>query len=460
MLCAAARMQACLNLIDPATFPLYTMPAPPLSDVLQLATQYSTNSDMLTPSGHPASGDAGDYTSLAHSLSADLPSCPPSGPVTDVQQGASAHTPSQATDAQGAGSSIHAAEVACTAAEEAETAAGDAKTALDQARAGLLAINTAVAACAGSGIDDQLGHARASAAAAVQARQEEHMAALAKMRATAEVAEAACAAAERQHGMVSAGQPETYTPNGATGGLSSTGRPTVPCVLLGLLSQVVWDNVKVTQEPMPTRAAARVARSTGASIDDLLVTTRTHHGTVVRGPCILAKVSQAECSGQGLEKGSYHLPVADVQSCTVDAKCTQVIRLLKHRSMCDCLSAFRLAFAATRRLTLASFPPPPGAAACAGSMPLPTVLSPNRAALNAQSAATMQTGGLNAADSQVWERIAPPQTMHEAVMRYGPPPPATWHGPTLLFLGTGSSEPSKYRGPSAILLQVRIPDTA
>lgn len=69
---------------------------------------------------------------------------------------------------QGEGHSIKVAEAACTAAELAETAAADAKAAMDQARVALMAIDTAIAACAGSSIGSPLGHARAEAEVAVQ----------------------------------------------------------------------------------------------------------------------------------------------------------------------------------------------------------------------------------------------------------------------------------------------------
>lgn len=71
-------------------------------------------------------------------------------------------------DVQGEGEAIQAAEAACAEAEAAEAVAGAAKAALDQARVAVVAIDTAIAACAGSGISKQLIHARAEAEAALQ----------------------------------------------------------------------------------------------------------------------------------------------------------------------------------------------------------------------------------------------------------------------------------------------------
>lgn len=71
---------------------------------------------------------------------------------------------------QDEGRAILAAEAACTEAEAAEAAAAAAKAALDKARAAVMAIDTAITACAGSGIGGQLGHARAEAEAAARVR--------------------------------------------------------------------------------------------------------------------------------------------------------------------------------------------------------------------------------------------------------------------------------------------------
>jgi hypothetical protein len=65
----------------------------------------------------------------------------------------------------------------------------------------------------------------------------------------------------------------------------------------------------------------------------------------------------------------------------------------------------------------------------------------------------------------VWAAVAPPDTEVAALESFGPRPQIpsaamgggpSWHGSRLLFLGTGSSEPSKYRAPTGILLQVRF----
>jgi hypothetical protein len=58
--------------------------------------------------------------------------------------------------------------------------------------------------------------------------------------------------------------------------------------------------------------------------------------------------------------------------------------------------------------------------------------------------------------AELWNAIAPPGCMRQALNALGPVPRGgDWSATRLLFLGTGSSEPSKYRGPSALWLQVR-----
>lgn len=61
------------------------------------------------------------------------------------------------------------------------------------------------------------------------------------------------------------------------------------------------------------------------------------------------------------------------------------------------------------------------------------------------------------ASESVWRSIAPPSDVHAAAAALGPIPTGVdWSQTRLLFLGTGSSEPSKYRGPSAMWLQVSV----
>lgn len=331
----------------------------------------------------------------------------------------------------------------------------------------------------------------------MQGRQAEHLNALAKMRTTAEAAEAACAAAERQCAVTGgAPPPQTDASAPALHPVRATHQAALPCVMLGLLSQVTWEAAAAAPQGCHDRAAAAALpyATAGAGVAAEIeagAVTRTRWGSLIRGPCLLPPPDEAGVDGgRRLHRPSL-MPDPEGGGCAVDVSCAQVTRLLKHRHLGVCLAAFRQAFAATRALAHAAAAPPPGVmmwAEAGSSMPGPpasrappavafpaappcssarstlrpvAALAAGRTAVKPPGVGESRPGAGDwhrapaGVDPGVWERIAPPQAMHEAVMRFGPPPPAAWHGPSLLFLGTGSSEPSKYRGPSAILLQVR-----
>jgi hypothetical protein len=59
---------------------------------------------------------------------------------------------------------------------------------------------------------------------------------------------------------------------------------------------------------------------------------------------------------------------------------------------------------------------------------------------------------------QMWHLVAPPATAMAVLQQLGPTPKqaGSWQHTSVRFLGTGSSEPSKYRGPTGIVLQARF----
>lgn len=324
----------------------------------------------------------------------------------------------------------------------------------------------------------------------LQGRQAEHVQALAAMRATAEAAEAACDAAERRCTVPSS--PLHTLPIGH-GTSYAEPPPSHPCVLIGLLAQVTWGRAAPFPTPATASNAAQCASAAALAECTVEATTFTPRGTLVRGPCCISHPEEHAVGGKH-PRNAAAVPPGPLGS-SVDVEHAQVACLLKHQALAGCLPAFRDAFAAVRRLAHGAAgappgallhapplgtmhgppgqPPPPPWAACLpwhqpmphgscapaaagadppGPMP-PAAADPVHARPAAPSTTAILPGG---DDPELWQAVAPPQTMHEAVGRFGPPPPQTWHGPSLRFLGTGSSEPSKYRGPSAILLQVRM----
>lgn len=321
----------------------------------------------------------------------------------------------------------------------------------------------------------------------LQGRQSEHVKALAAMRATAEAAEAACDVAERRCGVPS-GPPHTLVTDGGTSHARPV--PAHPCVMLGLLSQVTWADAAPPSTRATASTAAQSASATALAEGTAQATTITPYGALVHGPCCIPPAHTVA--------GKPPLYSAEVPpnalTLSVDVEYAQVACLLKHQALAACLPAFRDALAVTRRLALSAAGAPPGAlpyAAPKGAMHVPPGLSspprppaaplPRRqpmsrgfsapAAAGAGPPGTTPVSAAGCAHAgptgpstdaalpgddgrELWQAVAPPQTMPEAVRRFGPPPPPAWHGPSLTFLGTGSSEPSKYRGPSAILLQV------
>lgn len=92
MLCAAARMQACLNLVDPATFPLFQqLTAPPLSAVLQSAQQHAADGTAPTPQAQADHARAKDYSMLSGPSGTGPISSLPASPCVRVQNGKPAH---------------------------------------------------------------------------------------------------------------------------------------------------------------------------------------------------------------------------------------------------------------------------------------------------------------------------------------------------------------------------------
>lgn len=297
------------------------------------------------------------------------------------------------------------------------------------------------------------------------------------MRATAEAAEAACFASEHVE------SPTTASADLPTHSAASV-KPLVPkppvappvfqenaslalqragAVMLGTLCELHWSDT-----PQTTNGADIDSQRGPECAAEHAEELSTCHGTVVKGSC-LKKGKQEQ--GGSWTPCHQHI-IAD--ECPVDVMCVQATTLLKNTQFADALPEFRHVLTCLRSLCVSSprpgpfpamdhcqpyfqLPRPPVGLTCApvqcnpDSVPTSFVLQDKPADAGGPQPPQTQT------HTSLPSSLGVPESMQQALSVLGPLPAAAfcWKNTTLTFLGTGSSEPSKYRGPSALLLDVR-----
>lgn len=318
-------------------------------------------------------------------------------------------------------------------------------------------------------------------ACCVQDRAAAHIAALARMRESAEAAEAACSTAE--HGSSVCTPPEQPTPSSAAAPAPPAPKPpTAPpmiqesasvslkragAVMLGTLSELRWPYEAIAACTAPTEDNEDKKEGSECLDDGQW---HTAHGTVVQGSCLRV--------GAG-EEGETWVPCHEdvlASECPVDVMCVQAKALMLHRAFAEGLSDVRQVLKALRGLCVT--PPTPAAPfVLSGSQPCNQqnqhpvsqgpvcVIGPGTAAstlippsfLSQQKPSDSCSQVHENASSEFLKLCGVPENPQQAVSVLGPWPAAAsfWSNTTVTFLGTGSSEPSKYRGPSAVLLEVR-----
>lgn len=205
----------------------------------------------------------------------------------------------------------------------------------------------------GTNVGTVFGNQSAKRLLFAQERAAAHIAALARVRETAEAAETACSAAE--HGSASCTASEQPTPSSTIiATLPAPKPPAAPpmiqesaslclkragAVMLGTLSELRW----------PHEAAAACTPPTGDNeqkdedlecLDD--GQWRTSHGTVVQGSCLRV--------GAGEEGGAW-VPCHEdalAAECPVDVMCVQAKTLLLHKAFAEGLSDVRQVLKALR----------------------------------------------------------------------------------------------------------------
>lgn len=188
----------------------------------------------------------------------------------------------------------------------------------------------------------------------------------------------------------------------------------------------------------------------------MLTMTSSAH-VAVEGPwyrlaSVTADARSALCSPA--ERRQRHSETA-AASLHTDVHAAQVQMLLQHRALAACLPALcqRLdaLVGAGLQSTSGAHPRMPRPAAP------PSSQGESATSLSRSGNASALGDALSQSCDVLWHTIAPPDGAEAALQRLGEPrvaPAAS--GTSLRFLGTGSSEPSKFRGPTGILLQVRF----
>jgi hypothetical protein len=309
--------------------------------------------------------------------------------------------------------------------------------------------------------------------AGLQERIAAHMKALEHMRKTAEAAEAACCAAELQGG-------EGGRATASAGGPSvppATVKPVVPgppaappavkssasaalqragAVMMGILCELLWTKT----QPYAPNGATQEAQNAEEHDDRSF---RTCHGTIVKGSCWKVGTSEG-ARGEWLPCNEG--VVAD--QCPVDVICVQATALLQHSRFAAALLELRHALSCMRRFCAAYTRSGPGCLMDSSLQHWQLTRSPGLPSIPVQRPAIEPTSLVTQDKSADAERATGvctaeidncwvPQSAQQAVAVLGPCPAAVpyWSNTAVTFLGTGSSEPSKYRGPSALLLEVR-----
>ena len=462
-LCASVRQTALQHLLQPQLFPLpHSCAQFPLQDVLQAASQASESLSVPGPS-LPLISTAAAAPAVTQAMASS---------EADATSGLIAH---RAAAGESSSGTIAEAEAACTAAEAAEAQAEVAYTALQKARAAEQAAVAAHAALKDAGLlqllpaaETAIKEAGASAevclvmrllcafasvmlcggliamwfedhclvtrihrcngkvAGVLQVRANEHTDLLAQARAAAGKAEAACCQAE-QH-------------------FTNISQQALACGKRNLvhLSQLRAGHPR--RADLGSFAGRAPACSTLASrvlALGLLSTADLQQGAVQAGMDgawysmgdMAGAGPDASCAAQLPERHTAH----QTASTHADVRHVQGLALAQHQAFAACLPALQqrlldlqhMGMSLTHPQSNASIAPP----ALQQNAGMPTQ-SPEVAAM--------------------WHKLGLAQSLQQQVQMLGAVPPqvSQWQHTSVRFLGTGSSEPSKYRGPTAILLQV------
>lgn len=295
----------------------------------------------------------------------------------------------------------------------------------------------------------------------MQERTQEHIAALAQLRSASERAEAACCRAEAGFGLIPAAAEVTEPPGDCAADRSAV----VKSQPLNQHDVVAAGSLAIVHVPLGSEHSA-------GSIE----------GPWYRLPAVTASASQVVCSErERLQRHSEGLAA----SVHVDVAAAQVFALSQHTAFAACLPALRQRLepllsqqataqcgavpismsqpVAPQRAASSNGMSPHVAAQCAAPHATPAQplqLLPGPPPRHANGAVSSEPG-VNVAQAfqqrceTMWATVAPPDSTPQLARVLGPAPNVeAWGNTSVLFLGTGSAEPSKYRGSTGILLQV------
>ena len=280
----------------------------------------------------------------------------------------------------------------------------------------------------------------------MQARNKDHVAALSAVRVASERAEAACCAAEQQH---------CGAPAADAGSLPAERLDNV------MHQHTVDDhaNAAAANEVREPQAESAQAADTAAVAAGLLATldlsfepspSLSMQGSCYRLPGIASDA--ANTVGARSEPGASEAS-AEPEPAHADVQCVQARTLLQHRAFSAVLPHLRLHLERQVGLPAAADSDP---AACSGAIRrLASASGPNADAAAAQA----EVAALEQDQRDIWKVAAPRNVAGRAAQQQpgdNLAAASAWQHTSVRFLGTGSSEPSKYRGPTGILLQVCI----
>ena len=303
----------------------------------------------------------------------------------------------------------------------------------------------------------------------MQERSAAHMKALQRMRETAEAAEVACCAAEHMEApcgpsadatapsaaSVKAFVPKPPATSPALQDSSYLSLQKAGAVMLGILCELHWsDELCVANGDSGQLTSVQHSDEHAGQL-------HTKHGTVIKGSCLIAGAK---------EPGERWRPFGQniiAEQCPVDVMCVQATTLLQHPQFADALTELRHVLTCLRSFCSSVVRPPgpiimdpfqpclqapcPPGPACA-PVQCPSTSMPCPAVLAGQQSASLSPHAQNPLPTN----SGLPQSTQQALSVLGPLPlaAACWSKTTVTFLGTGSAEPSKYRGPTALLLEV------
>ena len=296
----------------------------------------------------------------------------------------------------------------------------------------------------------------------MQERSTAHMKALQRMRETAEAAEAACCAAEHEEAPQGASADSTVQlaaavkvlvpkPPAASPNLKESSYLSLQkagAVMLGNLCELHWsDGLHACNRESDQHRSSELPVEHAGELC-------THHGTVVKGSCLTPAAQEPGASWQPC--GQHII----AEQCPVDVMCVQATTLLRHPQFAEALAELRHVLTCLR--SVCTSPARQGLLPMDPCKPyLQVPCPPGPACAPIQCPPASLTGPMVLHDQQsashtLSSSCAMPRSTQQALSVLGPFPVAAacWNKTTMTFLGTGSAEPSKYRGPSALMLEV------